>query len=139
MFHYSSRFLPRPGARRAIAPEGHSFNELRSLRRAFRVVPQSEIDETFIKAVTEALRDHELRFWEELFEEAGEDDCVFWMKLVGLYEPQCIKIINALWLRSKGRPDKWLKLTEKISVAPKFREDLDFKSDETCGLMMWFA
>jgi hypothetical protein len=109
------------------------------LCRSFRIVPLAEIDDIFFQAVADALRAYELDFWEEFYMEGGEGDCISWMLLVGLYEPGCLRVINALRRREKGRADKWSKLTMQLPRAPQFREDIDFTSDEPCGTLLWFA
>jgi hypothetical protein len=87
----------------------------------------------------EALREYELKFWEEFFEEEGEENIYFWMKLVGLYIPETLRVIQALVSRKRGQMGPWLELTRDLPSEPPYCRKGDFFSNDLGGLMMWLG
>jgi hypothetical protein len=85
------------------------------------------------------LKAYELKFWAEFFDEEGEDNVTFWMKLVGLYEPQCIRVIRALGSRKKGNPVLWASISGDEPPVPPYCHDGIFYTNDLGGLMMWFG
>jgi hypothetical protein len=104
-----------------------------------RIVPQVDVIRILQDAVLVALQDYEKRFWEELFLEEGEENCIYWAKLVGLFDPVHKKLIKALGLRRDGDASVWLAMTGAAPPPPPFPADLKFMNDEMTGFTMWFG
>ncbi len=124
--------------RKIIMPGGSFEFEYSQLRRAVRVVPQADVFSLLQNAVVTALRNYNKKFWEELFMEEGEKNCVMWAKLVGLYDPGHAKCIRALSRRRDGDASEWLALTGVESPPPAYPPFFDFMSDDMTGHFMHF-
>jgi hypothetical protein len=90
------------------------------------------------EAVTVALQNYELKFWEELFMEEGEENCVFWAKLVGLFDSVHEKIIRALGRRRDGNDFEWQILRCALSPPPK-PPAFNFMDNNLTGFMGYFG
>jgi hypothetical protein len=121
-----------------IAPGGSFETEFSQLRRTVRVVPQADAYLLLQNAVLMALKNHELKFWEELFLEEGEENCIAWAKLVGLYDPVHASIIRALGRRRDGDESEWFALPRVEYLPPPYPNFLDFTSDDMSGFLMHF-
>jgi hypothetical protein len=119
-------------------PGGSFAFELAQLRRSVRIVPQADVIRILQEAVLAALQDYEEKFWEELFLEEGEANCIYWAKLVGLYDPVIEKLIRALGLRRDGDASAWLTLVGVAPPPPPPPALFNFMNDDMTGHMMWF-
>jgi hypothetical protein len=89
-------------------------------------------------AVHQALLEHELKFWEELHDVEGTDSCVFWAKLIGIFDPEIRDILLALDKRAKGDSSLWVKFTCIASSPPPLPSWIDFTSDDMTGFVQLF-
>jgi hypothetical protein len=112
---------------------------LETLRRSFRVVPRTTIDEVFVDATVRALQSYELHFWEELYFEEGEEGCIYWAKLVGIFEQGVRRVIRALSRRAKVDSEEWVCLRKFEPSCPELTANTPFWSDDETGYLMWFS
>ncbi len=124
--------------REIIRPGGSFEFQYSQLRRAVRIMPQNDVFQLLQEAVLVALQIHEQKFWEELFEVEGEDNCIYWSKLVGLYDPVHASIIKALGRRRDGYESEGLALACDPPSPPPLPAFLDFSSDDMTGFLMYF-
>jgi hypothetical protein len=89
------------------------------------------------KAVLEALQIHEQKFWMELFLE-GKSNCIYWAKLVGIYDPVVGNILEALAQREAGDASAWIELARVDPVPPPSPTPIDYTSNDMTGFMQWF-
>jgi hypothetical protein len=61
------------------------------------------------------------------------------MKIVGLYVPETIRVIQTLVSRKNSQIGPWLELTRDLPSAPTYCPKGDFFSDDLGGLMMWLG
>ncbi len=132
------RYLAWLMGREIVRPGGSFELRFSQLRRTVRVVPQIDVLQLLQEAVVEALQTFEQKFWEELFAEEGEENCVYWAKLVGIYDPVHESIIKALVRRQDGDDSAWSALTQAPSAPPPYPAFLDFTSDDMTGFLMYF-
>lgn len=137
--YISSRFTVslRSIAPGIISPGGNFEGGLNRLRRSVRVMSHDVIAQVLQEAVVVALQHYELKFWEELFLEEGESNCVFWAKLVGLLDPVHEKIIKALRRRKDGDAFGWQVLLLALPPPPELPA-LNFMDDDMTGFLEYF-
>jgi hypothetical protein len=103
-----------------------------------RIVPQVDVTRILQDAVLAALQSYSDKFWEELFMEEGEENCIYWAKLVGLLDPVHEKLIRALGLRKDGDASEWRALTGVAPLPPPIPASFNYMDDDMTGFMMWF-
>jgi hypothetical protein len=124
--------------REIIRPGGSFELHYSHLRRAVRILPQVDAYRLLQDAVVTALQSFELKFWEEFFQEEGEANCIYWARLVGIYDSVHENIIRALGRRRDGDDSLWLALVGVAPSPPRFPTSLDFTSDDMTGFIMYF-
>jgi hypothetical protein len=92
----------------------------------------------FVAAVVQALQIFEQNFWEEFFSVEGESNCIFWAKLVGIFDPDVQSIVTALALREAGDALQWDNIAREVQLPPPVPASFNYWSNDMTGFMQWF-
>jgi hypothetical protein len=124
---------------RSVYPGGNYEDEDAKLRRGFPLIPRHAIKAVFIDAIVAAVRAAEFKFFSTLYADEGYHLTKWWLRLVGLFEPEIVHYIRILRARRYNAVEEWRSLVpSQVWAPPLLPAEIDFSDDVQSGFMSFF-
>ncbi len=68
----------------------------------------------------------------------GKANCIYWAKLIGIYDPVISDILEALNKRETGDATPWTNLARVDPTPPPIPSWIEYTSNDMTGFIQWF-